>query len=68
LQYFTQGDLELESGMPISALMDRTKDGVNCSISQLGFFDVVALPLFTSWVERFPGAMPLLEQARLNRR
>jgi len=67
-EYFAQGDLERRNDVTISALCDRSKAGVNSSVSQLGFYDVVVLPLFSAWVERFPGAAPLAEQAHINRR
>jgi hypothetical protein len=44
--------------------MDRTKAGI--SKSQLGFFDVVALPLFQSFATRFPDTEPLLAGLRDN--
>ena len=34
---------------------------------QPGFFDFVALPLLNSWVATCPGAIPMLEAAKLNR-
>lgn len=48
-EYFRQGDRERASEMPVSALMDRAKAGV--SKSQTGFFGVVGLPLFRSFVK-----------------
>ncbi len=44
-EMFRQGDRERAAGMPISPLMDRSKGGV--TKSQTGFFNIVALPLFT---------------------
>jgi hypothetical protein len=41
-----QGDRERAVGLPVSPLMDRSKQGI--SRSQVGFFDIVALPLYTS--------------------
>jgi len=63
-EYFRQGDREKASNLPVSALMDRSKAGV--SKSQTGFFGVVGLPLFRSFVKAFPGARPMLEAAEAN--
>jgi hypothetical protein len=41
-----QGDRERAVGLTVSPLMDRAKQGI--SRSQVGFFDIVALPLYTS--------------------
>ena len=43
----TQGDMEKEKGLGVSALMDRTKAGI--TKSQTGFFNIVALPLFKAF-------------------
>ncbi|WIA11311.1 hypothetical protein OEZ85_011434 [Tetradesmus obliquus] len=56
---FRQGDRERAAGLAVSPLMDRTKQGI--SRSQVGFFDIVALPLYTSLAQRFPGCRPMLE-------
>ena len=42
---FRQGDRERALGQPVSPLMDRTKGGV--TKSQTGFFNIVALPIYT---------------------
>ena len=44
-EMFRQGDRERALGQPISPLMDRTKGGV--TKSQTGFFNIVALPMYT---------------------
>ena len=49
-EMFRQGDRERALGQPISPLMDRVKGGV--TKSQTGFFNIVALPLFTVRVEQ----------------
>eukprot|EP00882_Tetradesmus_deserticola_P032196 GHRQ01036444.1.p1 GENE.GHRQ01036444.1~~GHRQ01036444.1.p1 ORF type:complete len:100 (+),score=32.14 GHRQ01036444.1:37-336(+) len=54
-----QGDRERAVGLPVSPLMDRSKQGI--SRSQVGFFDIVALPFYTSLAQRFPGCRPMLE-------
>ncbi|KAK9822605.1 hypothetical protein WJX74_009466 [Apatococcus lobatus] len=64
-EFFKQGDIERERGMAISALMDRH----NCAgitKSQVGFFEIVALPLFTDLARTFPGSQPMLEHATRN--
>ena len=64
LQFFAQGDRELEAGLPISPLMDRTKEGI--TRSQPGFFSIVALPLFQSLCNFFPGCTPMLTAVKDN--
>lgn len=44
-EFFHQGDLEKSAGLPVSPLFDRDKPGVTSS--QPGFFDIIALPLFS---------------------
>jgi hypothetical protein len=56
-QFFRQGDEEAALGLPISPLFDRCKPG--CSSSQVGFLEVVAMPLFQVFVSAFPGTQPL---------
>ncbi|KAG2490631.1 hypothetical protein HYH03_011022 [Edaphochlamys debaryana] len=56
-EFFRQGDLERELGLPISPLFDRSKQGV--SKSQVGFYDFVALPLVHALASAFPGAQQL---------
>jgi cAMP-specific phosphodiesterase 4 len=63
-EFFRQGDAERAKGLPISPLFDRTKPGI--TKSQIGFFDVVALPLFGAFAEAFPGAERFLVAARDN--
>jgi hypothetical protein len=57
-EFFRQGDAERAAGLPISPLFDRSKPGI--TKSQVGFFEVVALPLFRAFVESFPGAADVL--------
>ena len=61
---FLQGDRERALGQPISPLMDRTKGGV--TKSQTGFFNIVAMPIFTSFVQVFPEASDMLHNLRSN--
>jgi hypothetical protein len=48
-ELFRQGDQERSNGLPISPLMDRHKAGI--TKSQTGFFDIVALPMYQSFVQ-----------------
>jgi len=45
-EFFEQGDLELEKGLPISMLCDRTT--TNVAKSQDGFINFITLPLFNN--------------------
>ena len=45
-EFFNQGDLEQEKGLPVSMLCDRTTTHV--AKSQPGFIQFVSLPLFTT--------------------
>jgi len=65
-EFFAQGDEEKELGLHVSAMMDRKKPGVLDPSSQVGFFRIIAIPLFTSWVKAFPNCNPILEQAIRN--
>ena len=60
-----QGDQERLRGLPVSALMDRTK-GQGITKSQTGFFNFVALPMYNAMVAAFPGCTPLLEAVKVN--
>ena len=55
---FRQGDHEKVLNQPISPLMDRTKGGV--TKSQCGFFNIVALPIFSAFAQSFPAASEML--------
>jgi hypothetical protein len=63
-EFFAQGDMEQEMGLPISFLMDREKPGA--SETQLGFFDFVVLPLFRLLCRAAPSALPLLSSVQAN--
>ncbi|GMH44924.1 hypothetical protein BSKO_12881 [Bryopsis sp. KO-2023] len=63
-EFFRQGDQERMNGMKISPLMDRLKPGI--TKSQVGFFDIVALPLFRSFASIFTQCTPLLESVEDN--
>jgi hypothetical protein len=58
-EFFYQGDKEASLGMvPISFLMDRSQPGV--TQTQLGFFEFVAVPLFSSMEQAFPLIAPMV--------
>ncbi|KAL6763789.1 3'5'-cyclic nucleotide phosphodiesterase [Haematococcus lacustris] len=57
-EFFRQGDAERAAGLPISPLFDRMKQGI--SKSQVGFFDIVVIPLYHSFSRVFTGTKPLL--------
>lgn len=63
-EFFRQGDKEKTIQLSVSPLMDRVKDGI--TKSQVGFFDIVALPLFYSWASVFHEAMPLVRAVEDN--
>uniref|UniRef100_A0A061RJQ1 3',5'-cyclic-nucleotide phosphodiesterase n=2 Tax=Tetraselmis sp. GSL018 TaxID=582737 RepID=A0A061RJQ1_9CHLO len=67
-EFFLQGDKEREAYLPVSALMDRHKPGPASGVNQLGFFDVMVLPLLKEWCHAFPETSELLNQAEENRR
>ncbi|KAL3145886.1 putative 3',5'-cyclic phosphodiesterase pde-3 [Trebouxia sp. C0009 RCD-2024] len=59
-EFFIQGDKEKAAGLPVSPLMDRSMKG-GMTRSQLGFFNIVGIPLFKSFTELFPEAQPMLD-------
>ena len=59
---FAQGDREHKAGMRASALMDRMKAS-KVSSSQVGFFEVVGLPLLRSMTAVVPVAHVMLDSA-----
>ncbi len=59
-----QGDQERALGLPISPLCDR--NGLGVTKSQVGFFEVVVLPLITNFSVRFPTAQPIVTTASAN--
>mmetsp|Transcript_8480 Transcript_8480/g.25667 ORF Transcript_8480/g.25667 Transcript_8480/m.25667 type:complete len:957 (-) Transcript_8480:212-3082(-) len=63
-EMFRQGDAERAANLPVSPLMDRSKDGI--TKSQPGFFKVVVMPLFTAFKNVFPQCTPLHEAAQAN--
>jgi len=63
-EFFCQGDREAALNLPVSPLMDRHKPGISCA--QVGFLEVVAMPLFKSLVTAYSPCMPLLEALERN--
>jgi cAMP-specific phosphodiesterase 4 len=63
-EFFMQGDLERESGLPISMLCDRTT--TNVTKSQPGFIGFVTLPLFHCLAEIMPALCIDVEQIKSN--
>ncbi|GAX85340.1 hypothetical protein CEUSTIGMA_g12757.t1 [Chlamydomonas eustigma] len=63
-EMFLQGDLERSRGYPISPLMDRNQIGI--TRSQVGFFNVIVLPLFKGLASVLPSVQPLLDQVLSN--
>lgn len=63
-EFFRQGDREKTMHLMVSPLMDRCRDGI--TKSQVGFFDIVALPLFWSWATVFSDALPLVRAVEDN--
>jgi cAMP-specific phosphodiesterase 4 len=51
-EFFAQGDLEKDEGLPISMFCDRTT--VNIPKSQPGFLNGIILPLWNNMVEIMP--------------
>eukprot|EP00951_Prasinocladus_malaysianus_P045658 scaffold613494_cov18-Prasinocladus_malaysianus.AAC.1 len=58
--------MEKQAGLPVSPLMDRSKPGAASPVSLLSFLEALALPLFKSFVQAFPGSRALLDQAESN--
>lgn len=64
LSFRPQGDQERLNTMKISPLMDREKPGI--TKSQVGFFDIVAMPLFRSFSSMFPDCGPMVKAVEDN--
>ena len=63
-EFFAQGDIEKSLGLAVSPLMDRSRPGL--SVSQKGFFNAIALPLFERLHDILPRTEAMLEGARQN--
>ena len=64
-EMFLQGDLESKNDIPVSAVTDR-KSHKDVIKSQIGFFEVIVIPLYVSLTQAYPCAMPFLNGARSN--
>lgn len=65
-EFFRQGDVERALGLTISPLFDRSKQGI--TKSQVGFFDIVVIPLFHTFSKVFGNCKPLLTYVMRNYR
>jgi len=65
-EFFAQGDMERANAITISPLMDRTKSGPCKGCNQVGFFEVIVIPLYKLWMVMFPTCKPLLHQVSKN--
>ena len=63
-EFFQQGDLEKNSGLPISFLCDRTTSKI--PKNQPGFINGITVPLWVSVCEIMPQMQPYLQGARDN--
>ena len=63
-EFFNQGDKERGLNIEITPLFDRTKKGI--SKSQIGFFEIVALPIANVFTEVFPGCITYYENMKKN--
>ncbi|KAG2443397.1 hypothetical protein HXX76_001757 [Chlamydomonas incerta] len=63
-EFFRQGDLEKAHALPVSPLFDRAKPGI--TKSQVGFFDIVVIPLLSNFSRVFTNAKPLLTYTMRN--
>jgi len=63
-EFFQQGDLEKSQGMSVSFLMDRSKPGA--SLTQVGFFEYVVLPLYRALARGAPAAGDILARVEQN--
>ncbi|KXZ47713.1 hypothetical protein GPECTOR_33g595 [Gonium pectorale] len=63
-EFFRQGDMEKLHHLPVSPLFDRSKPGV--TKSQVGFFDIVVIPLLNAFSRVFSNTKPLLTYTMRN--
>ena len=63
-EFFAQGDRERSMEMAISPLMDRHRPGM--SVSQRGFFEAIAIPLFGRLHNILPETAAMLSGAKRN--
>lgn len=65
-ELYTQGDIEAQYGIPHTPMTDRS-NSVDIRSSQISFFDVVILPMFSLLTIYFQGTMPMLLTVQKNR-
>jgi cAMP-specific phosphodiesterase 4/calcium/calmodulin-dependent 3',5'-cyclic nucleotide phosphodiesterase len=65
-EFFLQGDLEKDLGLPVSFLMDRGREGASATTP--GFFEYFAKPVFSALACAAPLTKPMLEKATNNMR
>lgn len=63
-EFFSQGDKELEAGLPVQALNDREK--VNKALSQINFVEFLISPLIFAGIRVLPPTRPLAKQMLQN--
>ncbi|EFJ48932.1 3'5'-cyclic nucleotide phosphodiesterase [Volvox carteri f. nagariensis] len=63
-EFFRQGDMEKLHSLPVSPLFDRCKPGI--TKSQVGFFDIVVIPLLNCFSRVFSNTKPLLTYTMRN--
>ena len=63
-EHWRQGDIERELGMRVSHMMNRQGGGI--TDSQMGFFEIIALPTFEAFSSCFEGARTLYQRVQCN--
>eukprot|EP00873_Tetraselmis_striata_P026539 jgi/Tetstr1/446803/TSEL_034283.t1 len=66
-ELFGQGDEELQLGLPISGLMDRQRPGIADRTAQVGWLDIIVIPLFQQFCHVFKDCHILLQKCKDNR-
>eukprot|EP00191_Tetraselmis_sp_GSL018_P005116 CAMPEP_0177615596 /NCGR_PEP_ID=MMETSP0419_2-20121207/23551_1 /TAXON_ID=582737 /ORGANISM="Tetraselmis sp., Strain GSL018" /LENGTH=926 /DNA_ID=CAMNT_0019113287 /DNA_START=322 /DNA_END=3102 /DNA_ORIENTATION=+ len=66
-EMFAQGDLEIAHKLPISPLMNRKQPGCSHPNNQVGFYDVIVMPLLKALTDVFSGAATCFEAAEINK-
>jgi response regulator RpfG family c-di-GMP phosphodiesterase len=65
-EFFAQGDIEKEKGLPVSPFMDREKPAL--PKMQINFIDYLVAPLFGSLKEVLPAVMVITDRLDENRK
>lgn len=63
-EFFDQGDIEKEEGLPVSFLCDRNT--INIPSNQPGFINFIVTPLYTAITECLPPFQHALDSAKQN--